>query len=51
MIVGSNITADRACTTFVNALSMKNAPTEANLPLPAGTVYVDTTDGNRLKMA
>ena len=51
MIVGSCICADRVCTTFVNALSMKTAPTQIDLPLPIGTIYVDTSDGNRLKMA
>jgi hypothetical protein len=49
MIVGSNITADRTCTTFINALSMKTAPT-SSAGLPAGTVWVDTTAGNVLKM-
>ena len=49
MIVGSNITADRICTTFVNALSMKTAPI-SSAGLPAGTVWVDTAAGNVLKM-
>lgn len=48
-IVGSNITSDRVCTTFVNALSMKNAPT-SSAGLPAGTIWVDTAAGNVLKM-
>ena len=48
-IVGSNITSDRNCTTFVNALSMKTAPT-SSAGLPAGTVWVDTAAGNVLKM-
>ena len=38
MIVGSNITADRACATFVNNLSIKNIPTAA-AGLPAGSVW------------
>jgi hypothetical protein len=38
MIVGSNITADRACTTFVNNLSIMNIP-ENNPGLPAGSIY------------
>jgi len=38
MIVGSNITADRACATFVNNLSIKNIPTAA-AGLPSGSVY------------
>jgi hypothetical protein len=37
-IVGSNITADRACTTFVNNLSIKNIPTAA-AGLPSGSVW------------
>ena len=38
MIVGSNITADRACTTFVNNLSIKNIPTSSD-GLPSGSVW------------
>jgi len=38
MIVGSNITADRVCTTFVNNLSIKNIPTAAT-GLPSGSVW------------
>jgi hypothetical protein len=38
MIVGSNITADRVCTTFVNNLSIKNIPT-ACTGLPSGAVW------------
>ena len=38
MIVGSNITADRVCATFVNNLSIKNIPTAAT-GLPAGSVW------------
>jgi len=38
MIVGSNITADRACTTFMNNLSVKNIPTSA-AGLPSGSVW------------
>jgi hypothetical protein len=42
-IVGSNITADRSCTTFVNNLSIKNIPTTAS-GLPSGSVWRCTTD-------
>ena len=38
MIVGSNITADRVCATFVNNLSIKNIPT-ASAGLPSGSVW------------
>jgi len=38
MIVGSNITADRVCTTFVNNLSIKNIPT-SSAGLPSGSVW------------
>ena len=38
MIVGSNITADRVCTTFVNNLSIKNIPT-SSAGLPSGAVW------------
>lgn len=44
-ILGDNITADRACTTFVNALSVKNMPTDSDLPLPSGVIYLCTGDG------
>jgi hypothetical protein len=37
-IVGSNITTDRVCTTFVNNLSIKNIPTAA-AGLPSGSVW------------
>jgi hypothetical protein len=37
-IVGSNITTDRACTTFVNNLSIKNIPT-SSAGLPSGSIY------------
>jgi hypothetical protein len=40
MIVGTCITADRECTTFVNALSVKNMPTSA-AGLPSGTIWSD----------
>jgi hypothetical protein len=40
MIVGSNITADRACATFVNNLSIKNIPT-SSAGLPAGSIWSD----------
>jgi hypothetical protein len=43
MIVGSNITADRTCTTFVNALSMKTIPT-STAGLPSGMVWRCTVD-------
>jgi hypothetical protein len=38
MIVGSNITADRVCATFVNNLSIMNIPT-SGAGLPPGSVY------------
>lgn len=38
MIIGSNITADRVCATFVNNLSIKNIPT-ASTGLPSGSVW------------
>jgi hypothetical protein len=38
MIVGSNITANRACTTFVNNLSIMTIPT-ASAGLPTGAVW------------
>ena len=38
MIVGSNITADASCTTFVNKLSIKNIPI-SSVGLPSGSVY------------
>lgn len=44
-ILGTSITADRDCTTFVNALSVKNMPTDADLPLPSGMIYLCTGDG------
>ena len=46
MIVGSNITADRACATFVNNLSIKNIPT-ASTGLPSGSVW---NNGNVLNI-
>jgi hypothetical protein len=46
MIIGSCITADRACTTFVNALSVKNMPT-SSAGLPSGTIW---SDGGTLKI-
>ena len=39
-IVGSDITSDRACTTFVNNLSIKNVPTSPT-GLPSGLVWRD----------
>jgi hypothetical protein len=38
MIIGSNITANRACTTFVNNLSIRNIPT-SSAGLPSGSIY------------
>jgi hypothetical protein len=38
MIVGSCITADRVCTTFVNNLSIMNIPT-SSVGLPTGSVW------------
>ena len=38
MLIGSNLTADRVCTTFVNNLSIKNIPTSAS-GLPSGSVW------------
>ena len=38
MIVGSNICANRSCSTFVNNLSIMNIPT-SGAGLPAGSVY------------
>jgi hypothetical protein len=46
MIVGNNITADRANCTFVNNLSIKDIPTAAT-GLPAGSVW---NDGGTLKI-
>ena len=37
-IIGSGITSDRACSTFVNNLSIKNIPT-SSAGLPAGSVW------------
>jgi hypothetical protein len=39
--VGSNITSDRSCATFVNNLSIKNIPT-SSAGLPAGSVWSDS---------
>lgn len=38
MIVGNNITANRACTTFVNNLSIMDIPSSA-AGLPANAVW------------
>ncbi len=46
MIVGSNITADTSCTTFVNKLSIKDIPT-SDAGLCTGMVW---RDGNDLKI-
>jgi hypothetical protein len=44
MIVGSNITANRACTTFVNKLSAMNFDECATVgALPSGSFYYDAT--------
>jgi hypothetical protein len=49
MIVGSCITANRICTTFVNNLSIMNLPTSA--PAQAGAVWRDTsTTPNSLRI-
>jgi len=37
-IIGSNITADMACATFVNKLSIKNVPT-SSAGLPSGAIW------------
>jgi hypothetical protein len=42
MIVGSNITADASCTTFVNKLSIKTIPT-SSAGLPSGSVWRNGT--------
>jgi hypothetical protein len=43
MIVGSDITADRACTTFVNKLSAKNLDECVTVgSLPSGSFYYDS---------
>jgi hypothetical protein len=38
VIAGSNITADRVCSTFVNNLSIKNIPS-SSAGLPSGSIY------------
>lgn len=43
-ILGSYITTDLPCTTFVNNLSIKNIPTSSS-GLPSGSVWRCTTDG------
>jgi hypothetical protein len=47
-IVGSDITATRACTTFVNNLSIMNIPTSGT-GLPSGSIYRETAT-NYLKI-
>jgi hypothetical protein len=42
MIVGSNITADRVCATFVNNLSVMNLPS-SSAGLPSKSLYYDAT--------
>jgi len=50
-IVGSNITANAACTTFVNNLSVINLQ-DGNVPaLPTGTIYKCSAEGGRLYIA
>ena len=49
MIVGSNITADWACATFVNNLSIKNIPT-SSVGLPSGAIWRDSANDNVLKI-
>jgi hypothetical protein len=49
MILGSNITADRVCATFVNNLSIKDIPT-SSAGLPSGSVWRDSTAGDVLKI-
>ena len=46
MVVGTNITTDRICTTFVNNLSIMNIPL-SSAGLPAGSVW---NDGGTLKI-
>ena len=48
-IVGSCITADRSCATFVNNLSIKNIPT-SSAGLPSGSIWRDATAGDVLKI-
>ena len=43
MIVGSNISANRNCTTFVNKLSAMNLDECASVgSLPSGSIYYDS---------
>jgi hypothetical protein len=49
MIIGACITADRACTTFVNNLSIKNIPTSP-AGLPSGSIWSDVCNGGTLKI-
>jgi hypothetical protein len=49
MIVGSCITANRTCATFVNNLSIFNIPT-SSAGLPSGAVWKDAANGNVLKI-
>ena len=48
VIAGSNITADRSCTTFVNNLSIKNIPT-SDTNLPSGSIWRESST-NYLKI-
>ncbi len=47
-VLGSNITTNRSCTTFVNNLSIMNIPTSAT-GLPSGSIYRETAT-NYLKI-
>jgi hypothetical protein len=47
MIVGSDISANRECTTFVNNLSILEIP-DGSAGLPSGAIYKCSTDCNRL---
>jgi len=44
-VIGNSITTDRSNTTFVNNLSIKSIPDETSLPLPTGSVYKCSTNG------
>jgi hypothetical protein len=45
-IIGSNITANKGCTTFVNSLSIVNIPTSC-AGLPSGLVW---SNGGKLEI-
>jgi hypothetical protein len=44
-VIGNNITTDRTNTLFINNLSIMNIPDETTLPLPTGSVYKCSTNG------